>query len=146
MRKSDSVSGKSGKDTIRLEQLERWIDKCGRPESRLDGFSVLRPIDFRRQNDAAGQLESDRPRTLVPMEPTKPLEDEIYRREIRDEKIGVDVHGLLDDLGGDQHAAVRSGTTNLPEVIHPDAFIFVAHELGETAVDQPEQESAIPAA
>ena len=73
---------------------------------------------------------------LVTPKPTDALKQHVGGREVGQEEVGVDVHTLLDHLGGNEHAAVRPATWILAEAIEPKPLQPITAELREARVQQ----------
>lgn len=94
------------------------------------------PIDRGLENPAGGVFKSYGTRAWMAVEATDALQQKISGGEVGDKEIGIDVHGLLDDLGGDEHAASGAACGFHAELLHPLAFVLLALKMRETAEEQ----------
>lgn len=70
------------------------------------------------------------------MKATDSLDEEIDRGEVGDEKVGIDINGLLDDLGGDEERSGGAVGGIFAEEGHPFVLVFLTFPLGEAGVDE----------
>ncbi len=108
-----------------------------------DDFGLGSPVHGGVKNPTGGRFKTAWPWAGVAMKATEALEEEIGGGEVGDEEIGVDIHGLLDDLGGDENAAGRAAGGIFAKQIHPELFAFLALKMGEAAVEETDADGVV---
>jgi hypothetical protein len=71
------------------------------------------------------------------------LKDEICWSDISKQKVGIDIDGLLHDLGSDKDTPLGALLESLPKQCCPMSFILLSLELGESAVHKTNRSPAV---